>query len=96
MSRIIRQTSRNTHKATWKIALVVGALAATMAGAMPAMAADPQSTDAANDNAANWRMGGPSAHAEAPAPHRSGAYASARPDQPTAAARPIKGFQDYK
>jgi hypothetical protein len=96
MSNIIGQTSRNTRKASWKIALVVGAFAAAMVGAMPAMAVDPQSTDAANDNAANWRMDPPSAYAQAPTPHRSDGYASARPDQPTVAARPHKEFQDYK
>jgi hypothetical protein len=96
MSSIIGQTSPHTRKASWKIALAVGAFAAVMVGAMPAMAVDPQSTDAANDNAANWRADAPAAYAQAPAPHRSGAYASARPDQPTVAAQPHKGFQDYK
>jgi hypothetical protein len=94
MNSIIGQATRNTHKASWKIALVAGALAAMVAGAMPAVALDQQSTDVANDNAANWRAAS-GASAYAPAPHRSGAYASARPDQSTTA-RPHRDFQAYK
>ena len=93
MNSIIGQAARNTHKASWKIALVGGALAAMVAGAMPAMALDQQSPDAANDNAANWHAAGAPL---AQAPHRSGAYASARSDQPSVATPPHKGFQDYK
>jgi hypothetical protein len=96
MSSLIAETTGKTRKASWKMALVAGALAATMAGAMPAAAMDQQATDAAKDNSANWQSSAADAYAQAPAPHRSGPYASARPDRPAAVARPHKNFQDYK
>src|SRR6202035_927095 len=96
MSSIIGQAPRNTRKASWKIVLAVGALAAMVAGTVPAAALDQQATDPANDNIANWRAGGPltggAAYDRAAAPHRSGPYASARSDRPAAATAP-KDFQ---
>jgi|HubBroStandDraft_6_1064221.scaffolds.fasta_scaffold170413_2 hypothetical protein len=100
----IRQATHNTRRPSWKIALAVGALAAMVAGTVPAAALDRQAPDPANDNAANWRaVGGRSAGAfvydSAAAPHRSGPYASAhasaQADRP-AAATPHKDFQMYK
>jgi hypothetical protein len=100
MNSIIGQAARNTHKASWKIALVAGALAAMVAGTLPAAALDRQTTDVQGDNATNWRaarsLPGGYAYESAAAPHRSGAYASARSDQPSVATPPHKGFQDYK
>ena len=100
MNSIIGQATRNMHKAPWKIALVAGALAAMVAGTMPAAALDHQTTDVQGDNATNWRAArsaaGGYAYDGAAAPHRSGPYASARSDQPAAAAKPHRDFQDYK
>jgi len=97
MSTTLEQT-RNTHKSSWKIAVVVGALATMAAGAMPAVALDQQATEAQMDDAANRQATGSyaSAYGYVPAPHRSGPYASARPERPAAAVKPHKDFQDYK
>ena len=96
MSSIIRQAPHNTRKASWRIGLVAGVIAAMAAGLTPAAAVDQQATDVQKDDAANQRAAAPYAHAEVPASHRSGAYASARPDEPAATAKPHKDFQDYK
>jgi hypothetical protein len=99
MSTIIAESTRSTHRAPWRIALAAFALSTIVAGAMPAVAMDPQATPAQIDDALNHgQAAGPyaqGAYDYAPAPHRAGPYASARSHQPAAPAR-HKDFQDYK
>lgn len=96
MSSSIADAIRNTHKVSGKIALVAGALAIVAGGALPAVAVDRQASEAQLDDAGNRQAAGAYAYDFAPAPHRSGPYASARSDQPATPARPHKDFQDYK
>jgi hypothetical protein len=101
MSRTTAQATRSPHKGYWMIALMVGALVAVTASAVPAAAADQQATSAQMDDVANRQVTSPAtgayAYSYAKPRHRSGPpHASAQPEQPTVSAPARKGFQDYK